>query len=297
MESRAPNKDDYETAATLLGKIYWEAAARFRDCWGTPSELETHIFQLGENTGVQTILRGEEFIVCYISFEVDPESHELLEELDKNLEPYIGDAKPGALFVNINGENKSIVEHYDKAGFRKDKEALEYTFKKKDWPRAKLDQDIEKRDFVDDDFNDYLWLLDTAYRPVLLEDGLTPDPHRRNLKRTYSVLKSAHEMGDFMAYWKGDSIIGLYLLRDNMLLEIAVAPVYQGMGIGTAILSEILHLMVKERGLDQVLLYVSRSNDIAISLYEKMGFCRTASHADFTHVPPENPQPGNLNKS
>ena len=297
MESRPPVEEDYDVIVNLLRKIYWEAAARFQDAHGTPFEIETWIFENSNNIGVQTILSGEDFVVSYISFENDPEDQAVLDALDGNLAPYIQDAETEALFVNINANNRSVVRHFHRPEFRKDKWALEFTFAGDDWPRASSHVDLTKKGFRDEDFNDYLWLLDTAYRPVLLEDGLTPDPHRRNVKRAYSVLKSAHESGDFMTYWKGDSIVGLYLLSENNQLAIAVAPVYQGMGIGTAILSDVLERMVDEIRYKQILLYVSETNEIAIGLYVDPWFEKTGSHVDFTYLPSGPEQPGNFIKT
>ncbi len=64
---------------------------------------------------------------------------------------------------------------------------------------------------------------------------------------------------------------------------LGVDPVAHARGLGTALtLAGLRHL--RERGLDQVMLYVEESNERAIGLYRRLGFARWSFDTQFTRI-------------
>lgn len=65
--------------------------------------------------------------------------------------------------------------------------------------------------------------------------------------------------------------IGLQVLDDITLMDIAICSEFQGQGYGGKLLRHFLHTS-KQRGGERVYLEVSASNKVAIYLYQKCGF-------------------------
>ena len=77
-----------------------------------------------------------------------------------------------------------------------------------------------------------------------------------------------------------------FLLGEGYITNVAVAPPYRRMGIGEALIRELIAYCEKENG-DFVTLEVRRSNSSAISLYEKMGFRAVGERKKYYSEPVE----------
>ena len=88
----------------------------------------------------------------------------------------------------------------------------------------------------------------------------------------------------FLLAWSGDTLVGFHWTKVHgedhhrhapigEVYVLGVDPQWQGHGLGQALtLAGLLHL--RERGLDQVMLYVDNTNQAAIDLYTRLGFLR-----------------------
>ena len=82
--------------------------------------------------------------------------------------------------------------------------------------------------------------------------------------------------------------IGMYMvLNEGDITNIAVSPEYRGKGIGLALMNELKRLAV-QKNIDNLILEVRESNDAAISLYKKVGFCPAGIRKNFYEKPIEN---------
>lgn len=82
--------------------------------------------------------------------------------------------------------------------------------------------------------------------------------------------------------------IGMYkVLNEGDITNIAVSPEYRGKGVGFALMNELKKLAV-QRNIDNLILEVRESNNVAISLYKKVGFCPAGIRKNFYEKPVEN---------
>lgn len=81
--------------------------------------------------------------------------------------------------------------------------------------------------------------------------------------------------------------IGMYrVFNEGDITNIAVAPKYRGMGIGTKLM-EALIKRAAELGLQDIILEVRESNSAAIDLYKKSGFEKIGIRKNFYEKPVE----------
>lgn len=84
--------------------------------------------------------------------------------------------------------------------------------------------------------------------------------------------------GGFFLAWRGDQLAGFHWTKvhpdgDGEVYVLGVAPDAQGLGLGAGLLEIGLRHLI-ERGCPSILLYVDRSNEPAMRLYERYGFRR-----------------------
>lgn len=82
--------------------------------------------------------------------------------------------------------------------------------------------------------------------------------------------------------------IGMYkIFNEGDITNIAVKPQYRGMGIGKALMREIID-RARELEISQLMLEVRESNQAAIGLYKEMGFENAGIRKNFYELPLEN---------
>lgn len=82
--------------------------------------------------------------------------------------------------------------------------------------------------------------------------------------------------------------IGMYkIFNEGDITNIAVKPQYRGMGIGKALMREIID-RARELEISQLMLEVRESNQAAIGLYKEMGFENAGIRKNFYEQPLEN---------
>ena len=79
----------------------------------------------------------------------------------------------------------------------------------------------------------------------------------------YLVAEKEGEIVGYIGSWK--------ILQEVEITNLAVAPSFRGQGIGKELLKSLLE-RVKKEGMQEVLLEVRKSNRVAKTLYESLGF-------------------------
>lgn len=107
----------------------------------------------------------------------------------------------------------------------------------------------------------------------------TQIPHRTAGFWQHFYKNASSNNVELVALWEGQIAGHLGILLNNNLRRrhvgsfgIAVHPDYQGKGVGTALMKELIHLSDQWLNLLKIELSVYADNQVAIDLYERFGF-------------------------
>ena len=121
--------------------------------------------------------------------------------------------------------------------------------------------------------NDFTMVTVADKRPLFT----TFYPHKQDFRRWFDEMMEWGENGRcfWLVCWRDGSLIGngqlLIYPHGAELANIAVAPAWQGQGIGTAMIAA-LEAIARENGLHEVEIGVDVENSRALALYERLGF-------------------------
>jgi ribosomal-protein-alanine N-acetyltransferase len=127
-----------------------------------------------------------------------------------------------------------------------------------------------------------------GFRPMMLDDV----PRIMEIEAlsyrhpwTAGILRDCIRVGyNALVYEIDDSIqaYGLVSIAANEahILNICVAPDFQGQGVGRKVLRRLLDV-AQEKGVDSVFLEVRKSNHVAVHLYQQEGFNRIGVRRDY----------------
>ncbi|WP_445400626.1 ribosomal protein S18-alanine N-acetyltransferase [Zobellella sp. An-6] len=86
------------------------------------------------------------------------------------------------------------------------------------------------------------------------------------------------------SFWQGEQLLGYFIadriLDESTLMNICVAPSWQGRGLGRQLLEQYLRLC-RERGLARLWLEVRASNAPALALYRACGYVECGRRRDY----------------
>ena len=128
----------------------------------------------------------------------------------------------------------------------------------------------------------------TSIRPASLDDipAIVEIEKKTNqMPWTKAQFLSSMEVGHYSSVLqKENNILGFAIyspiIPESHLLNIAIDPAHQGMGLGDKLLQQII-LQNKTIGVKMISLEVRVSNLSAINLYEKRGFHKDAIRPDY----------------
>lgn len=140
---------------------------------------------------------------------------------------------------------------------------------------------------------DWIWPLDVVVDPATLDhlDGLA-DLHARNFSRPWTdgefrdLLLKDQVFGFVVRElrWGKGRLLGFVLARavadEAEILTIAVAPDWQGHGLGRRLMDAVLSRVHADR-VESVFLEVDEKNVAAIALYRKLGFFEVGGRKDY----------------
>ena len=110
----------------------------------------------------------------------------------------------------------------------------------------------------------------------------------------WSEKSIASELGNIWSYWlvavDGDTVAG-YIgsqssIDESDIMNVAVHPDYRRQGIAESLINYLVKDL-KARGSHALMLEVRASNDPAIALYEKLGFCQVGRRKNYYRNPKE----------
>ena len=230
--------------------------------------------QTGEgNEGVFLRAASEDLCVYYASFS-DDASPELLEKIDTELER--PDLASGELCFNVQGQNRRIIELVQKRGFALDMEGfiLQYD---KPTPDATDLGELTVDGFNAHMIDAFVELFESAYMRLNLENGWDTKSYSRNAEGFCRQLIELHEQQLPQSFWDQGILLGCYIIEGDYIKDIVIHPDFQNRGYGSLILRHCLRFMRAKKGVSDIYLRVTKSNEGAKRLYERSGF-RVISH-------------------
>ena len=110
----------------------------------------------------------------------------------------------------------------------------------------------------------------------------------------WSEKSIATELDSRLSCWlvalDGDQVVGYVgsqtVIDETDMMNIAVHPDHRRKGVAEMLIGELI-LALKERGSKALLLEVRASNNPAIALYEKLGFCQVGRRPNYYRNPKE----------
>lgn len=110
----------------------------------------------------------------------------------------------------------------------------------------------------------------------------------------WSESSVASELNNPLSLWlvalEEEQVVGYIgsqtVLDETDMMNVAVHPDFRRRGVGEALVTELM-TELRERGSRCLTLEVRVSNDVAISLYEKLGFCQIGRRKNYYRHPKE----------
>ncbi len=188
------------------------------------------------------------------------------------------------MYLNINAYNTIIVNYFKNYEFVQDSLGFEFSMAKTiqkidELSSFKFDNDLVFKKFEDNHASDYLRLLEDSFR----EQNLACNENNALGENAILWLKTVDAKNNFGALWNKDCLIGLYVLEEEYIENIAVLSKYKGKGYGTIILNHCLKEIFINKEYDECYLYTYAINTNAQKLYLKSGFHVSAYYSENTY--------------
>ena len=264
-----------ETVLKLIAAISPMAEDYVRD-----NIENTIILYSEEEKGVFLKAVCEGLCVYYAKFPEDS-SPKLLQIINDEMDRCV--SMQGELCFNVQGRNRKIIELVQRKGFTLDMEGY---ILKHDNVTPVADDYLDGltvggfNSFMCDAFVE---LFESAYERMNLENGWDATSYSRDAENFCNQLKEFHEQRMMQAFWDQIDLVGCYIIDGPFIKDIVVHPHFQNKGYGSLILRHCIRFMREEKGISEIFLRVTKSNEGAKRLYERNGFRGVSYFAEHTY--------------
>lgn len=247
--------------------------------------LPLQIFTTARETdGLVCVLTEANHIFIYIAFAATVDQEALLPDLEKILATAVAQRGERILDCTLHTPNKTLVNFVRGQAFQECNVGYEFCYTTA-MPLPEVDLGpLRIRPFAATPIMPYLELLDLAFNQLKLPHDWRTTIFRRDIAGATRMLMEHNRNGDFAAFWKGERLVGLYTLNQNVLDTIAVHPEFQNRGYGARILRHCMHKLLHDLGYADMYLYVAAANEGAVRFYLRHGFTISAQYSQFTYV-------------
>lgn len=273
--------EDYQFVVSLVSKINRSALSIFKEAYDEGIVTTALVYQSDANEGYFGIIESEDFIVVHLSFQQDEQDEQAFAEVQKHIDGVIARRGERDIYLNGNGHNPSIISYFRARGFVEDTVGYEFRYLAADI-RIPENQ-FEIRKFEKEHADLYLELMDEAFAPLDRACNNEPNSMRRNRDAYIEALEKIDGMDNFRAFWLEDQLIGVYLIKGDILNILAVHPECQNQGYGEIMLYFWLDQMFNDKKLPEVYLYVIEKNQGAYRFYKRHGFEQTGYYMENTY--------------
>ncbi len=263
----------------LLGSIHRTAARLFAEGWA--AGIAQAWIQAG--AGVFAAVYQDDYVVCYGAFRQDPPSSQVMAQIDRLLTRVLANCEGRPVFYNVRGDNLALIQHLRSRGFKGD--AYGYELVCHALPPGPVHLcGLEMRGYEFQYFDAYIHLLDQAFNPLVEQASGSRDYFWHEKEQVQAHLARLSEKGDFVSFWKGHNLVGLYYLKADLIDILAVHPDYQQRGYGGVILQHAAQRLLHQRHFPAAYLFVEAGNERAWNLYLRRGFEISGFYAENTFV-------------
>lgn len=273
--------EDYPFVVSSISRINRSALRIFQEGYEEGIVTTALIYQSDANEGYFGVIEREDFIVVHLSFKQDLQDKQAFAEVQKHVDDVIARRGERDIYLNSHGENPSIIAYFRARGFVADAIGYEFRYVATDIRIPENQLAITK--FEKEQADLYLELIDEAFAPLDRACNDEPNSLRRNRDTSIEALEKVDGKDNFRAFWLGDRLIGVYLIKEDILHILAVHPEYQSKGYGAIIMYHWLDQMFNQKKLPEVYLYVVEKNQAAYRFYKRLGFEQTAHYVETTY--------------
>lgn len=283
---REMSEKDYDIAIELVGKINRSAKQFFSEACKSESLKKGLIYDSPNNIGAFSVIEKEDFIVSHVAFQEDINQQEILYEMYGLLESVIKEKGNKDLYLNIYNKNPSIVEFFRQYNFKKDTSGIQYrySFNENDYSNNLENSNLQFRKYESDRNDEYINLLDEAFKPLDTACNIEPYYHKRNRENVVKWLQRVDESDEFGTLWDKERLVSLYIVSNEYIHTLATDPIYQGLGYGSILLDYCMNKLF-QKGYKEIYLNCLDENTQAHSFYRKNGFEETGWYIENTYCP------------
>lgn len=235
--------------------------------------------------GIWCVFSGERRIQVYVAVPPGAAETAVLPTLAARLEALLTQRDGRAVDCTLHGQNTQLIAYVRAQGFSPRGAGTEFHYPaSRPLPPVDLGP-LQIRPFASTPVMPYLELLDLAFNPLKKpSDWDTTNAYRRDIAGSSRLLLERNRQDEFAGFWKGERLVGLYLLEHNLLATIAIHPDFQRKGFGSRLLHHAQHRILRERGFEEMFLYVTAENEGALRFYRRHQFDAAAEYSEHAYV-------------
>lgn len=272
----------------LLSKIGPNAEFRFKNRFTTKNEYNTILIINTDVIGLLFVFRMEKSTEIYISFTEDRLNKFVLKNIEQLIIEEIKISSGKKVNISVNSINIACIDLVSNMSFQLTSSA--YILRLQDLSYSSSDNFLLKtskysfRQYQDDKIDEYLHLLDQAFKELLVKNNKPLNPFKKHKEHFRKNFTTANNNGDFFTLWKDDTLIGLYLIEDKYIDYLAIHPKYQSHGLGSFLLHHCINTMNRHNPEQEILLTVQKANTEAIRFYKKNGFKKYSHYSEYDYI-------------
>lgn len=216
--------------------------------------------------------------VCNISFLHEMEEPQNYAELLKFIENQLLRFSVQDQDFYVNANNPDLIHFLKSEGFKEWEREHEMVLEKSQMTPFVSPTNLRCTGYEEVCLAQYLELWAYAFAELRRKANFQPILWAlENPKLARKELVEANERGEFFAFWKEETLVGISFLEGNFLDTIAVKTEYQRQGMGSMILSVCLDYVFHQRQFDYITLELMDANASARDFYLKQGFQKMAT--------------------
>lgn len=282
--------DDFGLASSLIGKINRSARQIFNQACQKGNMRMGLVSEDPKKQGVVAFSQADGYWVGQISFIDDLQDEVMLQEIDQIILKAIERKGEEDLYLNVYGGNSTLISRILAKGFKEDMKGYQFSYPAIQGVQSEQEVEgilslLEFRRFEEKDADLYIEVIDEAFKSLDMQLGYEPYGSKRHREQVIPGLKQRDENGEFGSFWLNNELVGIFILHDDYIREIAVHPKFQSQGWGSCILRYCIRYMIINKKYDKIYLNCLEINEKGLHFYRKNNFKVTGYFSENSYCP------------